>query len=202
MKKIIALVLALVLTVAASVAGTVAYLQAEDSDVNVMTLGNVKIEQIEQERAEDGTLQDFTQGQPAYPAVGPIDWASKGVDVNGTEYLVFTEKLQNVIDKIVTVENVGKSDAFVRTIIALEAPGYDAKNLIHVNVNPDGITQTAWTPVDINGVEYVYSVFTYKAALKAGEGSAPSLVQVFLDSKATNEDVAKFGDVWDIRVLS
>ena len=43
----------MVLVAALSIAGTVAYLQDDDSAVNVMTLGNVSIEQIEQERDAD-----------------------------------------------------------------------------------------------------------------------------------------------------
>ncbi|MBE5787974.1 MAG: hypothetical protein E7324_10660 [Clostridiales bacterium] len=198
------LVAALVLSVAMASSGTIAYLSDEASAVNVMTLGSVKIEQIEQERGEDGKLVDFSQGKPALPAVGPIAWADagKGAIVNGTEYLVFTEDLKNVIDKIVTVKNTGKSDAFVRTIIAIEAPDYDPNNLIHVNVSPDGLTQTSWTPVDIDGVNYVYSVFTYDEALAPNEISTPSLMQLFLDSDADNEDCAKFGDTWEVLVLS
>ena len=200
--KILAMVLALALTATMSVALTMAYLTDTDEDVNVMTLGNVDIEQIEQERGENGNLVDFTQAKPAYPAVGPIEWAAEGVNVNGTEYKVFTDDLKNVVDKIVTVKNTGKSDAFVRTIVVIEAPDYDSKNLIHVNVSPDGITQSSWAPVDINGIKYVYSVFTYHDALKPNEISAPSLVQVFLDSVTTNEDVAKFGSTWEIFALS
>ena len=57
MKKFIALLLTVVLTATVVISATVAYLQDEDSDVNVMTLGNVKIEQIEQERDENGKLK-------------------------------------------------------------------------------------------------------------------------------------------------
>ncbi len=202
MKKIIALLLVVAMTAAASVAGTIAYLSDTDSDVNVMTVGNVYIEQIEQERDANGDLVDFTQDKPAYPVVGPIAWADKGVDVNGTEYKVFTADLKNVVDKIVTVKNVGKSDAYVRTIVAIEAPDGDPENLIHVNVSPDGLTYTAWDLVEIDGVDYVYSVFTYADALKPGKISTPSLVQVFLDSKATNEYCELLGDEWNILVLS
>ena len=55
-KKVIASVLAFAMVAAVSVGATVAYLQDDDSDVNVMTLGNVTIEQIEQERDENGNL--------------------------------------------------------------------------------------------------------------------------------------------------
>jgi len=203
MKRILMLVACLSLVASLAVGGSIAYLQDTDQTVNVMTLGNVDIEQHEQERAANGDLVDFTQAKPAYPAVGPVEWADQGVNVNGTEYKVFTNDLKNVVDKIVTVKNTGKSDAFVRTIIAIEAPDYDPNDLIHVNVNGDDVlSYTSWAPVDINGIKYVYSVFTYKDALAPNEISAPSLMQVFLDAKTTNEDVAKFGDTWEILVVS
>ena len=46
LKSILIYVVSLALVVCAAVAGTVAYLTDEDSDVNVMTLGNVKIKQL------------------------------------------------------------------------------------------------------------------------------------------------------------
>ncbi|MBQ6829556.1 MAG: hypothetical protein IJO59_00370, partial [Clostridia bacterium] len=67
---------------AVAIGGTVAYLQDSDSDVNVMTLGEVKIEQIEQERNEAGELVEFSQAKPAYPAVGNIAWDEDGLEVN------------------------------------------------------------------------------------------------------------------------
>ena len=201
-KKALLVATAYLTVIALAIGGTLAYLQDEDSDVNVMTLGNVDIDQIEQQRDENGNLVDFVDGKPALPAVGPIEWADEGVDVNGTEYKVFTDDLKNVIDKIVTVKNTGKSPAYVRTIIVIEAPDYDPENLIHVNVNPDGLTQTAWAPVELDGVKYVYSVFTYTEALKPDEISAPSLMQVFLDSDADNEFCEKLGDTWEIIAIS
>ncbi len=201
MKKKLAMCLSIALVGIMAISGTLAYLTSEDSDVNVMTLGNVEIEQIEQERDAEGNLVDFTQTKPAYPAVGPTKWAEETININEEEYKVFTDELKNVVDKIVTVKNTGESDAYVRTIIAMEAPEGDPNDLIHVNVNGD-VPHTGWTPVKINGVEYVYSVFTYEEALESEASSAPSLMQVFLDSAATNEDVAKFGDTWEILVLS
>ena len=53
LKNILLSGLSLVLVAALAIGGTVAYLQDDDSDVNVMTLGNVKIEQHEYERKVD-----------------------------------------------------------------------------------------------------------------------------------------------------
>lgn len=202
MKKVLLSILAVVSVVALAITGTVAYLQSEDEDVNVMTLGNVKIEQVEYERDENGNLVDFTQAKPAYPAVGTIAWADEGVEVNGVEYKVFSEDLKNVVDKIVTVNNTGKSDAYLRTLVAIEAPEGDPNDLIHVNHNIIGVTLEPAFLVDIDGVTYYVMSFVYNEALAAGAKSAPSLMQVFLDAKTTNEDCAKFGDVWDIKVIS
>ena len=93
LKKILLMCTAYVLVAALAIGGTLAYLTSQDFDKNVMTLGNVEIEQIEQERDENENLVDFTQDKPAYPAVGPIEWADEGVDVNGTKYKVFTDDL-------------------------------------------------------------------------------------------------------------
>ena len=202
MKKIIAMVLALILVAGLSIGGTLAYLQDQQSDINVMTLGSVYIEQIEQERDASGNLVEFTQSKPAYPAVGPIDWANEKITVNGGEYKVFTPDLKNVVDKIVTVKNTGKSDAYIRTIVAIEAPNYDPTDLIHMNTNDVGVSMSAPVFAEIDGIKYVVFAFTYSEALEHGEKSAPSLLQVFLDSKTTNEYVAQFGDTWEIMVLS
>lgn len=201
MKKVLLFVLSMVLVAAISIGATLAYLQDLDSDVNVMTLGNVQIEQVEQERDKNGNLVDFTKDKPAYPAVGPVEWADEGVEVNGDEYKVFTPELKNVVDKIVTVNNTGKSDAYIRTIVAIEAPDYDPEDLIHINYNKD-INISSPICTEIDGVDYVLFVFTYEEALKAGEKSVPSLMQVFLDSKTTNEDCASFGDNWEILVMT
>ena len=62
LKKVLLMCTAYVLVAALAIGGTIAYLQDSDSDVNVMTLGNVKIEQHEYERVvnEDGTYKTDT----------------------------------------------------------------------------------------------------------------------------------------------
>ena len=202
MKKLLITGISYALVAALAIGGTVAYLQSEDSDVNVMTLGNVTIDQIEQERDANGNLVDFTQAKPAYPVVGPVAWAEEGVELNGTEYKMFTPDLKNVVDKIVTVKNTGKSDAYVRTIIAFECPEYDPNGWLHLNVNNVGITQSNWLCEEINGVEYCIVAFTYNEALAPNTVSAPSLLQVFLDSAANNAYCDAHGETMDILVIS
>lgn len=202
LKKVLLMGTAYALVVALAVGLTVAYLQHDDSDVNVMTLSNVQIEQIEQERDENGNLVPFSQEKPAFPVVGNIAWDHQLLNVNGTDYKVFDDGLKNVVDKIVTVNNTGKTDAYVRTIVAFEAPEGDPNDLIHFNWNDTGVELEGGFITQINGVDYYVITFVYTEALAAGEKSAPSLMQVFLDSKTTNEDCAKFGESWEILVKS
>lgn len=205
MKKRIITIALVVALLATCFAGTYAYLQDTDAATNVMTLGNVKIEQIEQERGENGLIP-FTPNKPAYPIVGEDAYYPKGdsnnIVVNGIEYATFT--MENVVDKIVTVKNNGNTDAFVRTIVAIEAPDFDPNDRIGINWNAtEGvITKSNFYTVTVNNVDWVCLVFTYNEALIPEEISAPSLYQVYIDNLATNEDCAMFGDTWEILALS
>ena len=235
-KSTLLMVLSLVLALALGVGGTMAYLQDTDADVNVMTLGNVHIKQIEKERVEQtnsGTdeLQDFTQGKPLYPAVGEIAWVEgdngrvyQQWPTGGSSALFDTEKLNNELDKFVFVENTGKSDAYFRTIFGFELADEwtvaDVKDdkMIHLNTNDaegDGGGHYKWTWADdvlvledgrrfaVATATYVGKADTHKdGILPAGETSRPSLLQVFMDKTATNEDIESLGETYDILVLS
>lgn len=171
---------------------------------------------------ESYKLQPFTQGKPAYPAVyqnGTTAWDEfqqlwNQVGAPGSNDL-FDDSMKNVVDKFVFVENTGKFDAYYRTIIAIEAPEGLPNNTIHINFNANSrfdynadkedVQNSADSNkfyITINGVRYRVYVATYTQVLVPGEVSRPSLLQVFLDPKATNEDCALFGDTWDILVVS
>lgn len=152
LKKVLLMCTTYVLVAALAIGGTVAYLQDEDSAVNVMTLGNVYIEQIELQRADgvaynageagngngvkDGALVKFVQNQPLYPAVpknnAATDYTAEATDLffwgdyvySGTagNGLWNDSKLSNVMDKFVFVKNTGKTEAYFRTLIAFECP--------------------------------------------------------------------------------
>ena len=212
-KKIIAGAAAVALTATVSIGATLAYLMDTDEDVNVMTLGDVYIDQIEQERVDDkenqDQLVDFEQNQPLLPAVYPgssIPWASESDwVVPGDEAWRVIEDNTNVIDKFVTVKNTGKSDAYVRTIFAFE---YD-NDLLHVVMNDTNTTGDAkwkwdWTigTIELDGVTYILAEAVYTGVLEPGKTTIPSLKQIYLDKTATNEDIEKFGDTYDILVFS
>lgn len=234
MKKFIALLLTVVLTATVAVGGTVAYLQDDDYAKNTMTVGSVTIEQKEYQRAEgkshinagavEGDLVEFVPNQAIYPAV-PVNnlatdysaevpnerqfwWGyyTNGVGANG---LWDDAKLKNVMDKIVIVENTGDSDAYYRTLIAVECPvgmnigeaGAGCEIMLNVNLNK----RFDWENVDyitVDGTRYFLMSANYTDVLKTDEISRPSLLQAVLTHHATNEDMALLGDALEILVLT
>lgn len=221
MKKKLTMCLSVALIAVMVICGTLAYLTSEDGDVNVMALGNVEIKQHEYQRVENenGTfktdtidyqesyvLEDFEQGKPLLPIVGDPSTGAAGWDETTVRMSqvdsyggmqVFAGK--NAQDKFVTVENTGKTDAYVRTLVAIETG----------SANPDLIGTSyhqTWTKneigkVEIGGntyfvIEYVYagaklddgSYRHENGVLPADETTYPNLSQVYLKSVATNED--------------
>ena len=174
MKKFIAMALVLVLVAALSVGGTLAYLQYQDSDVNTMTMYNVKIEQMEYERVLDANgvvtgMKKFNNNvnHPLFPAVITGDataknawapanpanqddlfWYKKylGEDYPGGNGL--WENLNNVQDKFVFVKNTGTTDAYYRTIILLEADTTGTTNSSTgqslIHLNTNSHSQFTW----------------------------------------------------------
>ena len=238
-KNILLSAVSFVLVAALAIGGTLAYLQAEDSDVNVMTLGNVKIEQHEYERATnaDGSyktatiddrtsyvLKDFTQGKPLLPCTDPSNhgagtWDNTTVRMSQVGSYggmqVFVNP--NAQDKFVTVENTGKTDAYVRTLVAVECGSTDG-SLVGTSYhgtwtkNEIGVITVDGNNYDL--IEYVYaggklsdgSWRHENGILPAGDTSYPSLAQVYIESVATNEDMEKIdgngNGTLDILVLS
>jgi len=175
---------------------------------------------------ESYKLQKFTQAKPAYPAVYTNEkkttaWDEfqqlwNGIGAPGSNDL-FDDSMKNVIDKFVFVENTGKSDAYYRTLVAIEAPEGLQEGVIHTNFNNNirfipvsgentGIADKGGSYkvgyITINGIRYSLYNVTYKEILTPGEVSRPSLLQLYLDPKATNEDCALFGETWDVLVVT
>ena len=223
MKKIIAWLLVLTLTAAVSIGATLAYLTDTDEDVNVMTLGKVKIEQLEYERIDDETanedaeVQEFQNNKPLYPAVtdknfdytpgdSNVDWEQIGKD-GYTSEIWDPSKINNEIDKMVFVKNKGDYDAFVRCVMAFEAaPDWsfdDFQSKVHLNLNDtDWTWQWVETPVSIGEGTYFVAVVTYNDVLKPGAFTKISLSQIALDKTATNEDLKALGDTYNVLVKS
>ena len=238
-KKIFLTLLSYGLVVALAITGTVAYLTSTDSDVNVMTLGNVQIEQLEYERVVENDawvstgetdefgytpdkVQEYNQNKPLYPAVfadGNVKWDDRNgndhqqswgqVGANGSNQL-FDDSVRNAQDKFVFVKNTGNTPCYFRTVYAFEVPeeltfGDAAYDHIGANVN-SGYTWSDIGYTTIDGVRYYIMFATYgnwnDGVLSANEIARPSLLQVALNHNVTNEQVALFGETYDVKVLT
>ena len=204
-KKIISLCLVVCL-LATAIGGTLAYFTDTEAVKNVMTMGNVDIEQIEQERSPAGGLQPYTQNQTLLP-MGGYDWEE--VNVNGDSISV----LADALDKIVTVKNNGNSAAYVRTIVALEAGKSEdeAKSMWYNNLavsdnsDADGtqvICEDNNLFVQIGDTWFAIVVYTYGDAIAAGTESVPSLTGVGLYPETTQKDVANLEGDYEVLVVS
>ena len=185
MKKKLAIVLAMALLCIMAVGTTLTYFTDTTAvDKNTMTVGNVKIEQVE----------DFDAGAKLLPYNG--DPTKTG----------FAEEL-NAVTKAVTVKNIGSEAAYIRTLFAFEAvAGADpVGTIIHVERSADSVGD--WAPVgeiEVDEVTYFVYSFTYSAALAAGTDSVTpaSLKAIALDCKQDNAFFDAVGDKYDVLVLS
>lgn len=231
MKKVIAWLLVLALTAAISIGATLAYLTDTDEDVNVMTLGKVKIDQLEYERIDDETknedakVQEFHDNKPLYPGVyndnfdfgidendPVVDWTQK--DKEGyTSGIWNPEEINNELDKMVFVKNKGDYDAYVRSVFAFEAGNYTTKDeflsMVHLNLNEtDWTWEWMQTPVAIPNADgtgttnYFIATVTYNKVLAPEALTEISLSQIALDKTATNADVEALGDTYQVLVKS
>lgn len=213
------LLVALVLSVAMATTGTLAYLTDTDADVNVMTLGKVEIVQNEQQRVigADGLqtdeLEEFEQGKPLMPYT-VRDPEPEANTVKVGEYEVKRNRTyNNYIDKIVSVTNTGKSDAYVRTLVAIPTGGSDwepnpvkaADVWLHWNTvaDMDKYWHSVYTNEDnysavlaeINGQGYYVWEFTHKEALTANETTFPTLLGCFMDMRVNHDDTGYYMDM-------
>ncbi len=127
MKKTIAIVALVVLVAVASVLGTLAYLTDTKTATNTFTVGNVKIDLIEQQKGKGG-LEEFKDAKVLVP----------GKSNDG-----------NAVSKIVTVKNTGTQDAWVW--VELKIPTY-----LVSNVYPPDESRNAlhWNSYGCFNVEY------------------------------------------------
>lgn len=223
-KKIMAMCLVIAMAATAVIGGTLAYFTDTDSATNVMTLGNVDIKQVEEQRYfnEEGdvwTMGDFVQDKPLMPMVDSREKGDAIVvkdEVAGAN--VFHPKMNNVVDKFVSVVNVAEEgainqDVYARTILAFETNKEykagtdevlrDGKEIFDTYIGTLGSFELLERDViTVDGVEYVLAVKVYEEALAPGEKSAPSLKQIFMSPDANNEIATLFGNEYTILALS
>lgn len=131
-KKILTMCLVVALAATAIVGGTLAYFTDQDADLNIFTVGNVKIVQNEEQRPVDndnkytnGNVIGFIDNKPLVPAVTTDGSENGSYDGNvtlgdGKNYKIWDKSINNEMDKFISVTNTGTEEAYVRTIIAFE----------------------------------------------------------------------------------
>ena len=193
-KKILSLCLVVALAATAVIGGTLAYFTDTEDEINVFALGNIVIDLVEEQRNADGDeLEAFVDGKLLLPIVG----SAQGEKENVGGYNLPTA--ENWVDKIVTVDNEGPQDAYVRVLFAFPAKMDDAQSaaemMLHWNYDGDEPAGT-WTRTDC-GVQVtlgeekeVYNVYnlTYNPILtKKGTNGAttasPAITGVYIDSR-------------------
>ncbi len=201
-KTILVAAIAVMLVAALVVGGTLAYFTDKTETVkNTFTVGNVKINLIEQQRKLDNgnkttELEAFKQGQHLYPIVG---------SAQGEKDTLGMPIAKNYVDKMVTIQNTGSEKAYIRAYFAIPSAlddGYETfnagKNVLHFNfgnkVENGVVTSTEgkewqWThgskwnyfETTIDGIKYNVYYADYYKALDA-HATTEQLVQgVYLD---------------------
>ena len=215
-KKLTAIFLCVALVAIAIVGASLAYFTDTDNAKNTFTVGNVKIDLVEQQKGENG-LEAFDQGKTLVP----------GKSNDG-----------NAVSKIATVKNTGKNDAWVwaelripKYLVSSEYPTNESKNALHWNsygcfnveynsgnywslATTDGIVDADHKVTDpnmvavedglwydyqyvgtekIGDIEYVVIRTKMQNTLPAGMTSLPFLAQVYMDWRVTtSEDGTQF----------
>lgn len=130
MKKVLAMVLSVALLASLAIGGTVAYLSNDDGAVNVMSVGNVFVEQHEQQRVKDRDgksqkdtngkikLENYDNNRQIVPAVWK-EQVKEEVVIGDYTLKMRDQSVRNYVDKIVTATNTGTTGAYIRTIFAI-----------------------------------------------------------------------------------
>ncbi len=132
-KKIIAFGLVVAMLAIAVVSGTLAYFTDSDEATNTFTVGNVKIQLVEQQYGENNTLVAFENNKQLMPGVAQ--------------------------DKFVSVKNVGNNDAYVRVNVLI--PKDSAEVLVFNADAITSYTASATTEVVVSGKAYMSTTYTF-----------------------------------------
>ena len=201
-KKIVALCLCVALAVVAIGGATLAYFTDTKSATNTFTVGNVKIDLIEQQRGENG-LVPFEQNKKLYPIVG---------SAQGEKDALGMPTAKNYVDKMVTIQNTGSEKAYIRAYFAIPSAlddGYETfnagMNVLHFNfgnkVVNGAISSTEgvewiWThggkwnyfETTIDGIKYNVYYADYYQAVDAGATTEQLIQGVYLDKSFDMKD--------------
>lgn len=171
-RKILLIASAILILASLAVGGTLAWFTDTDSATNVFTVGSIDIVQNEDFDSDTAMLVPVTGNDP-------------------------TNSSDNYIEKKVTVENVGRNEAFVQTFVAVPAVLDDngILRLYDVNASANGWTkmdgnastdgiQPIASGVSIDGETIPYNVYLYRYNIPLAKNTetAPCLEYVYIDS--------------------
>ena len=157
-KKVLAIALAVVL-IAIMVSGTLAYFTAEDEVENTFTIGSVKIEIYENDKATTSDTISFGKLTPVVKETPSED--------------------ESYIEKVVDVKNIGANDAYIRTHIALPTALID---YLQLDVTTDGWSYIGSTTASVGGVNYTVFTYDHTAAVSPNGFTSELLQGVYLKS--------------------
>ena len=202
-KKLTAIFLCVALVAIAVVGASLAYFTDTKSAENTFTVGNVKINLIEQQRQADEegnkttNLENFEQDKKLYPIVG---------SAQGEKDALGMPTAKNYVDKMVTIKNTGSEKAYIRAYFAIPSAlddGYETfnagLNVLHFNfgnkVENGVVTSTEgaewiWTHDSkwnyfettlSDGIKYNVYYADYYQAVDAGATTEQLVQGVYLD---------------------
>ena len=201
-KKITAIFLCVALAAIAVAGASLAYFTDTDNETNTFTVGNVKIDLIEQQRGENG-LVPFEQNKKLYPIVGSAQGEKD-------EFGMPTAK--NYVDKMVTIENTGSEKAYIRAYFAIPSAlddGYETfnagLNVLHFNFgnkvvngaisSTEGVewiwmhgSKWNYYETTIDGIKYNVYYADYYQAVDAGATTEQLVQGVYLDKSFDIKD--------------
>lgn len=205
-KKLLAIGLAVAVLAVTIVGMSIAYFTDTDQETNVFTVGNVQIDLIEQQRNDaHNDLEDFEDGKVLMPIVG---------SAQGEKDEFGLPTAANYVDKVITIENTGASDAYVRAYFAIPSAlddGYETfnagLNILHFNFgnnfdengNVYTTYQNEWIwknsdnswkyfETEIAGIAYNVYYADYYQVLPAGETTERFVDGVYLDAGVDFDD--------------
>ena len=206
MKKMLLMCLCFVLIAVATVGGTIAATKDAHGDGLPIQSDSVLVRLSEEQRSADGAGFEphvpssvFFPDPGAYPN-SPHLTPTLAVPWHDGSELRFWDRLPRAKDKIVSIENTGRTDAYVRTVFAFEDTNGIADRLYLNVTDPDALVFVCRT--EIGGTPYKIFTYTYDTPLAAGETSRPSLLQFVFDTSVSSSELAAIGGTYDVLVYA
>lgn len=202
MKRFLVLCIAVIVCYAA-VTGSIAYFTDSVETVNRVASGNLHVVQHEYERVTkngETEVQAFQQEKPLYPAVKMTSGeATETVKMPNGPEVALTANIRNYVDKIVTAENTGSLNMYVRTYIAVPSFAKDVAKEPWIKLEVNTATygekgEDCWSAVQpildhVEIDEHYYDIYmtTYSGMIEPNGTTPPSLLGFYMDSKVTND---------------